>query len=137
MADSFNHFSEIADLLEPFCGEVVTNTAQYVVEDYQSNAPRDTGFMAESAYIVTSEKSTYGSASPSKPGAYLLPQVETPADKTTAIAAVGANYAAYPELGTVHQPAQPAFYPAVEKGVTKFEDELSGFESYIKSHIGG
>lgn len=134
----FNHFAEIANLLEPFCSEVVTDTAQDIVDSYQSNAPRDTGFMSESAYIETSEQSTYGQGmAPTRKDAYLLPEVAKPDDKTTAYAAVGANYAVYPELGTRHQAPQPAFYPAVEQAASTFEDELGKLEDYLKQHVGG
>jgi hypothetical protein len=107
---SFNHWGKIAEALMPACGEVTKSVVSSIVTDYQARAPRDTGHMAESAYYVTSKESTFHADSRD------FPEVQKPANETTAIAAVGARYGIFPELGTVHQAAQPAFYPAVEAG---------------------
>jgi hypothetical protein len=124
MADNFNHFDKVIDAIVPACSIAVTGTAKDIAATYKANAPRDTGFTADSAYITTSKESTYGQATPTRPGAYLLPEVEKPADELTAYAAVGANSAIYPELGTTRQSAQPAFYPAVEQAKTTFDNLL-------------
>lgn len=134
---NFNHFDAIAEQIEPFCGQATTQTALSIVQDYAATAPRETGEMAESGYVVSATANTYPAGSPTRKDAYFLPQVEPPGDKTTAIAAVAMNYAIYPELGTVHQAPQPAFYPAVDRGVSKLEDDLSGLEDYIRVHVGG
>ena len=98
---SFNHFGAIADALTPLLHNAVKNTAQEIIDDYRDTAAYDTGFMSESGYIVTSDESTYGQgATPTEADAYLLPEVDPPTDETTAIAAIGANYAGFVELGT-------------------------------------
>lgn len=165
MKVDFNHFAEIANMIEPFCGQATTRTAKGIAKDYKGNAPRDSGFMAKSGYIITWKESTYGSGvqqarmpSAGQKGyvsrgqlkgyvkrrerqraqeAMLLPEVPRPTDKTTAIAAVAAYYAGFVELGTVKMGARPAFYPAVDRGGDKLEDELGKFESYIRKNLGG
>jgi hypothetical protein len=132
---NFNHFPQIAAAFVPFCTEVVTETAQDIIDEYAATAPRETGEMAESGYIKTSKESTYPSGSPSRKDAYYLPEVDTPDDDTTAIAAIAMNYAVYPEMGTVHQSPQPAFYPAVMHASDTLEDKLSGLEGYLKGTI--
>jgi len=131
----FNHFNAIANLITPFCSEVVTETAQEIVTEYENTAPRDTGEMADSGYIVTSKVDTYPAGAPTRTDAYFLPKVDTPEDDTTAYAAIAMSYAVYPELGTVHQSPQPAFYPAVMHADDTFEDRLNGFEDYLKRNI--
>lgn len=135
MSNSFNHFGAIAELITPFCSEVVTETAQDIITEYASTAPRETGEMAESGYIKTSKVTTYPAGAPTRKDAYFLPEVEAPDNDTTAIAAIAMNYAEFPELGTVHQSPQPSFYPAVMHAADTFEDRLRGFEDYIERHL--
>lgn len=128
----FNHFPEIAAKFGPAVGQVVRKTAFDVQAIYASTAPRDTGFMVNSAYVVTSKESTYGQGVGTPPkDSYLLPEVARPSDDYTAHFAVGANYAVYPELGTRYQTAQPAFYPAMETGQAALEAAMSKFESLL------
>lgn len=116
MPDAFNHFAQIAAAMDQALQQIPRKVALDIVADYAAHAARDTGFMANSGYVVTDDSSTYGQGSaPTKAGAYLLPQVGAPGDKYTAIVAVGANYAIDVELGTVHMAAQPAFYPAIDR----------------------
>ena len=143
---SFNHFSAIANLIEPFCAEVTAATAQDIIDAYEATAPRDTGRMAESGYVVTSKTSTYDQlvapetpmtkeGNPYKDPPYLLPEVEAPDNDTDAKAAIAMNYAVYPELGTVHQSPQPAFFPAVMQASDTFENRLGGFEDYLEANM--
>lgn len=112
--EGFNRFAEIAAQLDTALRLVPKKTAFDIQAGYAANAPRDTGFMVNSAYVVTADSSTYGQASPTRKDSYLLPQVDAPSDKYTAMVGVGANYAEFVEMGTVHMAAQPAFYPAVD-----------------------
>lgn len=131
--DSFNHFGNISETLLNGLKQVVRKTAFDVVGNYQANAARDTGFMANSAYAVTSQESTYGQGGgPTRKDAYLLPEVAAPSDDYTAYAAVGADYAIYPELGTRFQAAQPAFFPAVDKARPGFEQAIDAIESQLQ-----
>lgn len=120
MAESFNHFGQIAAALDQASQQIPRKTALDIQAGYAANAPRDTGFMANSAYVTTIDSSTYGNAGTPPKDAYLLPE-EKPVDKYTAIVAVGANYAIYPELGTVHMAPRPAFYPAIDAARPGFE----------------
>lgn len=134
---SFNHFSDIAKALTPLLHTAVTNTAKGIVSDFSANCAYDTGFMSESGYVVTSDESTYGQGmEPIREGAHLLPEVEAPADETTSIVAVGANYTAFVELGTRFQSAQPAFYPAVDRSIPTFEVELNKVVIELEARFG-
>lgn len=131
--EGFNHFGEIAEQLDAALQLVPKKTAFDIQSGYQSRAPRDTGFMANSPYVVTSDSSTYGQGASEPPkDSYLLPQVAAPADKYTAMVAVGANYAVFPELGTVHQSAQPAFYPACDAAEPGFVAALNAIASSLR-----
>lgn len=132
MTDNFNHWQQVADALPKATSQVVRKTAFDIVGGFQARAKRDTSFMANSAYVVTDKESAYGQASPSRPGAYLLPEVERPEDDQSAYAAVGANYTLYVELGTVHQPASPAFYPAVDAARAGFEAAIGKIEEKLR-----
>jgi HK97 gp10 family phage protein len=132
MSNSFNHFQDIADALAPFLSEAVEDTAQDIVDTYQATAPVDTGFMADSAYIESFARSTYGQGGFGGANQDLLDEIETPPDEFTAYAAVGASYAEFVETGTVHMGPQPAFYPAVESAADYFENRLDGLEDYLK-----
>ncbi|SRR5260221_10539398 len=131
----FNHFPLIAAIIKPAIGQIVRDTVDDILHTYVTTAPIDTGFMVDSAYTVTSTYSTYGRAGSPPKGAYLQPEVPKPDDETTAYMAVAASYAIYPEFGTRFQPAQPAFYPAVELARIPFEDRLSNIESSLKGRI--
>ena len=132
-----NNWAKLASALHPACADVVANTAEFIAETYSANAPVDTGFMASSAYTITSSGSTYGQNAGSPPGdSYLLPEVEAPADNLTAIAAVAANYAVFPELGTRFMAAQPAWYPAVDAAQAKLDEELAQIDGKLQGAIG-
>jgi len=133
MPDSFNHFDKIAEAMDTALQQIPRKGAFDIIADYAAHAARDTGFMANSGYVVTSESSTYGKAgAPTKEGAYLLPQVASPDDKYTAIAAIGANYAEMVELGTVHMAAQPAFYPAVDRAKPGIEAAVAAVKDAME-----
>jgi hypothetical protein len=133
---SFNHWKQLADALHPACADVVAETATFIAETYSATAPRNTGFMADSAYVVTANGSTYGANAGSPPGdSYLLPEVAAPPDDLTAIAAVAANYAVYQELGTVFDAPQPAWQPAVDAAQAKLDDELAAIDGKLQGAI--
>lgn len=133
MAEDFNHFEQLAEAFERATSQIVRKTAFDIQAGYVSRAPKDTGFMANSAYVVTSQESTYGQGGGSAPkDAYLLPEVEKPDDNQTAYVSVGANYAIFVEMGTRFAPAQPAFYPAVDAAQGPFEDALARIEEKMR-----
>lgn len=158
MGADFNHFAQIGSQLRPVLSRVVRKTAFDMVAQAQAGAPVDTGFLKNSIYAVTSEKSTYGGAvqvaklTPNKSGfisrrklqnfvkkrarqrgqeAMMLPQVAGVSDELTAYVAVGASYGIYVEMGTTRMPARPYFYPAVEAVRPGFEAALSAVESKL------
>ena len=92
MADSFNHFADIAALLPGICEQAVTKTAHDIQGNAQALAPVDTGFLKNSIHVEDGENSLEK---------YVV---------------VGAEYGIFQEYGTVHKPAQRYFTPAVERG---------------------
>ena len=130
MATSFNHYSQLATAFHEACKQVVIKTAMDMAAEAASRAVRDTGFMANSIYTVTSEGSTYTGGSSKS-----LPQVPGPENDTTAYVAVGASYSLYVEMGTVHSPDQPFFYPAVEATRGPFEAALATIEDAMRNSV--
>lgn len=126
----FNNFATLAEKIYEGLSDGVAKTAHDVANGYSATAPRDTGDMADSSYVVTTKENTYGDvAQPSHEDAYLLPCIETPPDDVTAYAAVAINYSVFVELGHHTRsgsfvPAQPAFYPAVDAASGTFSSNL-------------
>ena len=124
MADEIrivNHLPEMMAALHEEIARAILLTANDLAATYSATAPRDTGFMADSAYTVTAaEGSTYDGS-----GDVVPPVAERVTNDHEAYAAVAASYAAYPELGTVHQAAQPAFYPAGDKAGRTYAEGLA------------
>lgn len=126
-----NQWSAMADALVTGSQQAVKKTAFDIQSGYISRAPRDSGFLVNSCYVVTSDSSTYGQGSSPPGGSFLLPladeasDVANDADGTTAVVGVGANYGVYVELGTRFMNAQPAFIPSVEKANDSFQDAIS------------
>lgn len=115
----FNHFSLIGDQLHEAFSQVVRAAALNIQGGYQQGCRVDTGFQRNSAYVVTNNSSTYPGA-----GEKMLPMVEQPASDTEAIIAVGANYAIFNEVGTVHKPGDFAMEKAVEAERGPFQQAL-------------
>jgi hypothetical protein len=133
MSEDFNHWDSVAEAFDVELSKVVRKTAFTIQAGYQTRVHVDTGFEKNSAYVVTSEESTYAQAKePTKAGSYLLPEVEKPDDKHTAYIADGANYALIEEFGGVHHPAHPAMIPAVEAAREPFEAALASIENKLK-----
>lgn len=127
----YNILPEVAERMEQALSQIVRKTAFDLQAMAQTAAPVDTGFLKNSIYVVTDDKSTYSNnASPSKAGQELLPEVERP-EKNHAVVAVGANYGAYVEYGTVHGPPQPYLTPAVEMMRPEFIRALETLEAKI------
>lgn len=129
----FNHFGDIANIIPQATSQVVRKTAFDIQAGYQARAPRDTGFMVNSAYVVTSQDSNYGQAGSPPKGASLLPEVAQPETDQTAYVAVGANYAIDQELGTRFMFAQPAFFPAVEAARPGFEAAIGAIKQRMEA----
>ena len=129
MMEDFNHFPQAAEAFHTAMSQAIRKTAFDIQGHAASTAPIDTGFLRNSIYVVTHDESTYGQgAEPTKPGSYLLPEIDKAENDTTAWIAVGANYGIYLEMGTRFMPPKPYLAPAVEAVRPKFEDAMSRIE---------
>lgn len=129
-----DHTKAVAEGMRKAFAALCAQTALAITQEYATTAPRDTGFMRSSAYVVTHTESTYGAdVHGSGP---LLPEIPKAQEEMEAWAAVGASYAAYPEFGTRYMPAQPAFYPAFDKARGHFEKACERLEAMVKSAAG-
>jgi len=129
---------ELAAKMEDVLSEIVRKTAFDLQAMAQAAAPIDTGFLKNSIYVVTHDKSTYGNVSaPAKAGQELLPEVERPGTPTEAVVAVGANYGVYQEYGTSHIPAHPYLTPAAELMQVEFAHALDKLEEKLAAGVGG
>lgn len=132
MSGEFSDWSEIAEVFGQATSQVVRKAAFDIQAGYQTRCHVDTGFMKNSAYIVTSEDSSYGDCQQPQKGQELLPEVEKPDDDQTAYVAIGANYAIIEEFGGVHHPAHPALVPAVDAVRPSFEATMGKIEDKLK-----
>lgn len=114
---TFNHFGALADDVRDGADQIDRATAFNILADYQSNARRDTGGQANSAYVVTSEETTYGAAAAAaraaNPAIELLPEVTAEDGET--LVAVGAAYAPHNEYGVHGRAGDGAFTRAAER----------------------
>lgn len=130
MAESFNHFAQIASALKPAISKVVRKGAFDLQAQAASRAAVDTGFLRNSVYTVTSDDSTYHS------DGKMLPEVPPPEDDQSAYAAVGAEYGAFVNYGTTHQPAQPFWEPAIDAVRPGFESAVAAIQDKLKEAAG-
>lgn len=132
MSGDFNDWSKIAEVFGQATSQVVRKGAFDIQSGYQSRCHVDTGFMKNSAYVVTQGSSSYGDVQQPQKHQELLPEIEKPDDDQTAYVAIGANYAIIEEFGGVHHPAHPALVPAVDAVRPSFEQALGAIESKLK-----
>lgn len=130
MADSFNHFANIADALPKACSQVVRKGALDIQAQAASRAAVDTGFLRNSVYTVTAQGSSYHG------GDKMLPEVAGPPDDQSAYAAVGAEYGAYVNYGTRFMPAQPFWEPAIDAVRPGFEAAVAAIQEKLKEAAG-
>lgn len=121
MADSFNNFQTLADILPDTVSQLVRKTAFDIAAKARKAAPVDTGFLRNSIYVETWDQSTYADGGYGDAQHELLPPIEGSDDQYTAYVAVGASYGVYLEFGTRHMSAQPFFFQAVEDVGDKFD----------------
>lgn len=123
MSNSFNNWEKIADALIPACSEAVDATAKagksHVQEHIQANGQVRTGFMLGSVYASSPLGSDYSG------GDKALPE-EKPSSETEAIIGVAAEYAIFPNYGTVHQAPKPFFEPGIDQTRADFDQSLEG-----------
>lgn len=157
-AESFNHFDKVAKSLESTLSKVTRKTAFDIQAKAAEKAPVDTGFLKNSIYVTGTGYNTYGrGVQKAKPlstkgfvsrrrlqahvkrldrqraqEAMLLPEIPPPPTPTDAFVAVGANYGAFPEFGTVRQPAKPYFYPAVDEASVGFEAAIAALKEKLE-----
>lgn len=115
---------EIAAKIDDVAGKVVRKSAFDIQAAAQATAPVDTGFLKNSIYVVMRDVSTYSTVQAPEADQALLPEVDKPAESTTAFIAVAANYGLYVEYGTSRAAAQPYLTPAVELVKPQFEKAM-------------
>ncbi len=129
MAQSFNHFNQIADALPQVLSQVVRKTAfdglGHMQGFIRSNGQIDTGFMVNSGYVVTSEESTY------QGGANALPEIPKAENPTTAYIAWAAFYAFFQNYGTRFMPGRPFVEPGIEATRPGFEAACRAIEAKL------
>jgi len=134
----YNLLPEIAVQVSKAADKAVRKAAFDVQAVAQSLAPVDTGFLKNSIYTVTRTTSNYGSAQrrsgKKNSDAGLLPEVEHPTEKNTAIVAVGADYGMYVEYGTSHMVPKPYLKPAVEFVWPKFQKSLEEIFAFMEAN---
>ncbi len=160
--ESFNHFSAIAQEFDRLQAKAVRKTAfdleAATKAQMRTNGQIDTGFMWNSAYVRTSDETTYGDAlrkktavsdTPTKTGKVrklnkrqrallaknddFLEEVEAPPDNKTAYMAMAASYASFQNYGTHTMPARPFLEPAIEVVRPKFERALAAIENKLQA----
>jgi len=117
----YNLLPEIAAKVEEMADKAIRKAAFEVVAASMAAAPvGPTGFLKNSHYVELSgsdggtNEHSYSAVQSPQADQTLLPEVDKPTEKHTAIVAVGASYATFVEYGTVHMPARPFLTPAVE-----------------------
>lgn len=119
---AFNNWAAIGRSIETIAPKVVRKTALdlegNVKKHIVANGQVDTGFMLNSTYTVTMQRSTY------KGGAQALPEISRPPDKNTASVAVAASYGWIQNYGGSHIPPRPFWEPAIA-------DTSPGFDAAI------
>jgi HK97 gp10 family phage protein len=122
MADTWNNWQRVADALIPACKEAVSTTAKagkaHVQENITANGQVLTGNMLKSVYASTPEGSDYQSGIDRG-----LPEIR-PSSDTEAVIAVSADYAIFPEMGTVFQSGHPFFEPGIAQTAKDFDAAL-------------
>lgn len=122
-----NHFSEIADALQPTADAISRKTAFDIQADYQQNARRDTGAQVNSAYVVTDSDSTYAQAASAAHGANeavrLLPEVQPQSHEV--LVAIGVDYAYGNEYGVHGRAGDGALTQAAERHRQPYNDAMS------------
>lgn len=123
MANSTNNWQMIADAFPGLTSQAVRKTALDAQGNIKAhiviNDQVDTGFMLGSVYVVTSEGSDY------KGGPRALPEVAAPPDDQTAYVAVAAEYAMFPNYGTVNQTGNAFFEPGMDEARIALDAAMS------------
>ena len=123
---------EMAEKLGEALDEAVKKASFDIQAAAQAVAPVDTGFLKNSIYVVTDDKSTYGGIQEPTGGQEALPEVEPPREHE-AVVAVAANYGVYVEFGTVHTSARPYLTPAVALVEPQFLAALEKMEALMEA----
>lgn len=122
MADEWNNWLKVAEAMTPACREAVTNTAkagelnvqvQIIMKDLI-----ETGNMLSSVYASTPDGSSYKVVDRG------LAEVR-PESETEAYIGVSADYAIFPNYGTIHQSAKPFWEPGIAETEDNFQSEMT------------
>ena len=113
-----NQLPDLTPKMRQMLGQVVRKCAFDLEADAKAGAPVDTGALRNSIHVGTANTSTYEAAATAvrsiNPKAKLFPPLPNP-PIMSAFVAVGVEYGAYLEYGTVRATAQPFFIPAVDR----------------------
>ena len=104
----FNHIPQVMAAVHTGMVKAVAETTHAVRDEAKQHAAVDTGYMRDHVYAVTSEGSDY------QGGALSLPEAPKPSSDLEGVAASGASYSLFVELGTSRMAAQPFMTPAAE-----------------------
>jgi len=129
MADAYNNWSNIANVLIPACEQAVDSVAKagakHVQDQITANNQIRTGFMLSSVYASTPLGSDYSG------GVKALPE-EKPSSNTEAVIGVAASYAQFPNYGTVFQAPKPFFEPGIDQTASDFDTALEQVKLLIE-----
>jgi len=145
MALGFNKWFKIAAALKPAAAEVVRDEAFFVADAIKEQIAANGqisageegypgGFMHDSVYASTTEKSTYGEGVGPPKDSYRLPEVKPENDQQGTFG-VAANYGIFQNYGTRYLPARPFFEPGMERGSAQFDVYMATMEARIKARI--
>ena len=128
----FNHLPQAMQALHDGLVLAIREATKGVRDGYAGYVAVDTGFTKASAYLVTSDQSTYsqavGKAQRIDAFRRVQPEIEPPKSDTEGVAAAAAESAIFLEMGTSRMAAQPAMLPAAEA----VRGKLSGI---ISKHV--
>ncbi len=132
----WNAFPGLALAMHKTVSQLVRKAAFDIETDAKTRVPVDTGFLKNSIYVVTHDRSSYDGGGEDA-AHQLLPEIERPPDDLTAYVAVGAEYAIYVEMGTSTNFAQPFLTPAADFVRPEFEEAMRRLEDAMLPFIPG
>ena len=115
--------------IKPKIKAIVIGTADSIRGHAGDNAPRDTGSLSVSYYVLADGIDGYADAAAAaqalNKGMVTLDKVDPPPNDMTAYISSAAGHSPFVELGTVHMGAQPHLTPAAETAFNHFISEIA------------
>jgi hypothetical protein len=119
----YNHIPQTIEKLHQARSKIIRKTVLDVEAGAKLSAPVKTGLLKSSIYGITADYSGYRALG-ALAGQALFPEVAKPAEGR-GLVVVGARYAIFVELGTIHMSASPFLTPAA----------LNVLPNYIKAWV--